>query len=64
VTNGLGDPRSWVNRLVGAALGLLIAALAVRLAVDIVRPMLPWIIVIVVSIAAFTAWTAWSRSRW
>jgi hypothetical protein len=49
----MGDPRSWVDRLVGAALGLLAAAIATNLAVALTRPLLPCLIVLLAMLAVF-----------
>jgi hypothetical protein len=49
----MGDPRSWVDRLVGAALGLLAAAIATNLAVALTRPLLPCLIVLLAMLEVF-----------
>jgi hypothetical protein len=49
----MGDPRSWVDRLVGAALGLLAAAIAIHVAIALTRPLLPFLIVLIVMLAVF-----------
>lgn len=61
---GMGDPRSWVDRLVGAALGLLAAAIAIRVAIALTQPLLPWLLTGVLIVVMAAAWRAWSRSRW
>jgi uncharacterized membrane protein YccC len=62
--SNLGEPRNWIDRLVGAALGVLVAVVALKLALDIVRPLLPWIVGSLVLVAFLAGWRAWSRSRW
>jgi hypothetical protein len=61
---GMGDPRGWIDRLVGAALGLLAAAIAIHVAVALARPLLPWLLAGVLLVLIAAAWRAWSRSRW
>lgn len=60
----MSAPARWFNSLIGAAFALLLAAIAVYIAVDLLRPVLPWLIVIGSMAALITLWRSWARSRW
>lgn len=62
--NGAGNPRSWLDRLVGVALSVFLIAVLLRLAVSLLTPIVGWLIVVGGGAVALFGWRAWQRSRW
>ncbi|MEE2032976.1 hypothetical protein [Rhodococcus chondri] len=61
------DPRSWIDQLVGACVGLLIGAIALYCAVEVLRTLLPLLITIIgvlVLGGSVVAAARWYRGRW
>lgn len=56
--------RSWLDRLVGACISLLVAAIAFSVAVSIIRPYLTLLAVSALAVCSFAAWRGWQRNRW
>lgn len=48
--------RGWGERLLGWVVVVIIVAIIVEAVLDMVRPLLPWIVVSVVVVAAVTLW--------
>ncbi|TQF73354.1 hypothetical protein FK531_07525 [Rhodococcus spelaei] len=61
------DPKSWIDQLVGACLGLLGGAIALYCAVQVIEAVLPFLVA-VIGIATLTAGAIaafqWYRQRW
>ncbi|AKE89619.1 hypothetical protein [Rhodococcus aetherivorans] len=61
------DPRSWIDQLVGACVGLLVGAIALYCAVEVLRALLPFVVaslgVLALGIGIVAA-VRWYRGRW
>lgn len=61
------DPRSWIDQLVGACVGLLVGAIALYCAVQVLRALLPFVVtalgVLTLGIGIVAA-ARWYRGRW
>ncbi|UGQ56894.1 hypothetical protein LSF60_16445 [Rhodococcus pyridinivorans] len=61
------DPRSWIDRLVGACIGLLVGVIALYCAVQILRMLLPFLVaaigVLAIGSGLVTA-RRWYHGRW
>lgn len=60
-------PRSWIDQLVGACVGLLVGAIALYCAVQVLRALLPFLITIIgvlVLGGSVVAVARWYRGRW
>lgn len=61
------DPKSLVDQVVGACLGVLLGAVALYCAVQVLRAVLPFLIVgigIAALVAVSIAVVRWRRGRW
>lgn len=60
-------PRSWIDQLVRACVGLLVGAVALYCAVEVLRTLLPFLITIIGVLAlggSVVAAARWYRGRW
>lgn len=61
------DTRSWIDRLVGACISLLVGVIALYYAVQILRTLLPFLLAAIGVLAigsGFIAARRWYRGRW
>ncbi|ATQ27334.1 hypothetical protein CS378_00440 [Rhodococcus ruber] len=60
-------PRSWIDQLVGACVGLLVGAIALYCAVQVLRTLLPFVVTVIGVLAlggGLIAAVRWYRGRW
>ena len=58
------ESRGLFDRLVGACLSLMVAAIALSIAVSVIRPYFTVLAVVGGLVVAAAAWRGWQRSRW
>ena len=60
----MNNSRGLLDRLVGACVALMVAAVAVSVAVSILRPYFALLAICGGAVVAVSAWRGWHRSRW
>ena len=61
------DPKSWIDQLIGACISVMVGAIALYCAMQVIASVLPVLIAVIGSVAIVAALIAafrWYRQRW